>query len=451
MSAPGRQQEAADGVVASGAELVGAVGGTRAVAAPDAIARDYIVLALRLDQHVPGLVDGYYGPASLKAQVDIEQLRAPARLRDDAVALRERLETEVTETDRSAWLRAQLTALEAQAAALTGDALPYEEHVRRCFDWSPAWRAEEQFDAAAAAIEDVLPGPGSVAERLAAWDERHTIDPSLVEAAAGWLIERFRERSAERFGLPEGESLTLSLVHNQPWSGYNWYEGGLRSRIDLNLDLPIRAADLVHTIAHETYPGHHLEHATKEAVLVEDSRRLEASVLLINTPECLISEGLADVGLRVVLPQGDERELLAELYVRGGVVAAADRGAARDGADRDVRLRPLRRRLAEIRVNAALLRHAHGATSDETLAYLCDVGRLPEPRARKALEFIEHPLWRTYVFVYHEGEALLERWLGAVPSAARVGRFGRVLREQLTPSVVAHEAARADDPGDGRA
>jgi hypothetical protein len=56
--------------------------------------------------------------------------------------------------------------------------------------------------------------------------------------------------------------------------------------------------------------------------------------------------------------------------------------------------------------------------------------------AAKRLEFIEHPLWRTYVFVYAEGEALLGRWVDAVPSADRADRFGRLLREQLTPAAV---------------
>jgi hypothetical protein len=56
---------------------VPAVGGERLVPAPDPIARDYILLALRLDQHVDGLVDGYFGPAALKGQVETEQLRRP--------------------------------------------------------------------------------------------------------------------------------------------------------------------------------------------------------------------------------------------------------------------------------------------------------------------------------------------------------------------------------------
>ena len=47
--------------------MVPAVGGERDVPAPDPFARDYLLLALRLDARIPGLVDGYYGPAELKA------------------------------------------------------------------------------------------------------------------------------------------------------------------------------------------------------------------------------------------------------------------------------------------------------------------------------------------------------------------------------------------------
>ena len=39
--------------------------------------------------------------------------------------------------------------------------------------------------------------------------------------------------------------------------------------------------------AHETYPGHHTEHVTKEQTLVRDQGRLEESILLIGTPQAL--------------------------------------------------------------------------------------------------------------------------------------------------------------------
>jgi hypothetical protein len=75
------------------------------------------------------------------------------------------------------------------------------------------------------------------------------------------------------------------------------------------------------------------------------------------------------------------------------------------------------------------------------LTWLERVGRFAPAVAAKRLEFIEHPLWRTYVFVYHEGEALLRQWLAAVPEIDRPARFGRLLREQLAPATIAAELA----------
>ena len=40
------------------------------------------------------------------------------------------------------------------------------------------------------------------------------------------------------------------------------------------------------------------------------------------------------------------------------------------------------------------------------------------------------------MFVYAEGEALLHRWVDAVPPDHRAARFGRLLHEQLTPADV---------------
>ena len=429
-----------------------AVGGARSVPVPDPFARDYILLGLRLDQHIAGLVDGYYGPADLKAQVDIEQLQAPARLADDAGALLARLPSEVVDAQRRDWLEAQLVALLTHAAGLAGDELPYLEHVTRCFSWTPVRRDEAMFDTAAAELDALLPGPDPLADRLAAWDAQFEVPLDRLPTIVDWLVGRFRARSADLFGLPEGEELRVSLVTKQPWTGYNWYDGGRRSRVDLNTDLPVRVADLVHVIAHETFPGHHLEHSWKETDLVERQRRLEASILLINAPECLISEGLADLGRHFASAPDEDADLYAEIYGRAGLPIAEDRIAAREAAQRTVAMAGPRRRLGESRVNAALMRHADGASHDEALAYLERVGRFAPLMAAKRLEFIEHPLWRTYVFIYHEGEALLRRWLEAVPAEARPARFGRLLHEQLTPAAIAAELAtqRTDiTPPDG--
>jgi hypothetical protein len=416
-----------------------AVGGVRQVPVPDPVARDYLLLALRLDQHVPGTVDGYYGPADLKAQTDMEQLRSPARLAEDAAALRGRLATEVDDAARHHWLDLQLVALETLARTRAGEAIPYLDQVTRCFAFTPARRPASTLEAAASALEELLPGTGTLGERLAAEDARWTIEPDRVRAVADVLVARYRDRAAALFGLPAGGELTVTLVRDQPWSGYNWYDGGYRSRVDFNLDLPIRLPAFAGVVAHETYPGHHLEHALKEQVLVEELGRGEASILLINTPECLISEGLANLGRDFVLPDEELAELLVELAPIAGLPLAADPAALREAASRAAAIRTQRAILDESRLNAALMLHADGVPREQVVTYLVDVGRFSPETAEARLGFIEHPLWRLYIYVYSEGEALLRRWLHAVPAAERAARFGRLLREPLTPPAIQAE------------
>ena len=414
---------------------VRAVGGTRTVPEPDPIARDYLMLGLRLDQQVPGLIDAYYGPASLKAEVEIEPKRPAASLREDAASLRARVADEIDARDRRTWLMAQLVALEAQASVLAGDTLPYVDLVAKAFDFEPRRVPDEVLVAAAARVDELLPGDGDLSVRIEAWDAELEILAERLPAVIDWLTERFRARSAELFGLPTGERLRVGLVRNQPWSAYSWYDGGLHSRIDINTDLPARLPNLAQIVAHETYPGHHLERASKDLDLVERGR-VESSIVLINTPESLISEGMADLGVEFAFPPDERPAVLEELFDIAGLVWAADKSRRRDTAERAATLIGPREVLHTSGVNAALMLHADGATREEALDYLVRAGRYPRAAAEKRLEFIVQPTWRTVVFVYSEGEALLRRWIDAVPEADRPVRFARLLHEQLTPGAI---------------
>jgi hypothetical protein len=304
-----------------------------------------------------------------------------------------------------------------------------------------ARRPDAVYTTAAARLAEFVPGVGPLPDRLAAWDARFVIPPARLRPVIDRIVALARERAAALFGLPPGEGLRVGLVTDQPWGGYNWYDGGLQSRVDINTDLPVQVKRLLDTICHETYPGHHLEHAWKEADLVGVRCRLEASVQTINTPECLISEGLAELGCRFASPPDSQADLLVELYGLAELPIAADPAAARDAAERTVALADARATLGGAAADAALLRHADDMAPEDVLAYLRDIGLMAADRAEKSLEFIEHPLWRTYVFVYSEGEALLRRWLDVVPEDGRAARFARLLHEQLTPGAVVEELA----------
>lgn len=416
------------------AEQVPAVGGTRTVPAPEPIVRDYLLLVLRLDQHRPGLVDAYYGPADLKAQADMESLRPPARLADDAIALRDRLPAEIADIQRREYLRGQLVALEAQARTSAGDLIPYEELIFRYFD-HPMSRVDDAiFRRASAELDALLPGAGPLDERLAAWERQLTVEPDRVQVVADHLASRFQARAGALFGLPDREAARISLVRDRPWGGYNWYEGGRRSRVELNLDLPVRLPGLMHTVAHETYPGHHLEASTKEARLVDGKGWTELTILTINTPECLMHEGLADLGYRFAVPGEDEVALLEEAIEIAGLPIAQDSVEMHVVTAIQPSIRAARAALRGVGGNAALMRHADGRSHAEVSNYLIEVGAKTAAGAAKQLEFIEDPLWRTYAPVYREGEALLERWLHQVPELERPARFARLLAEAHAPS-----------------
>ena len=418
---------------------VPAVGRQRRVPTPDPIARDYGFGPP--DQRIPGLVDAYFGPADLKVQVDIEPHRASAALVADAADLLGRLDGEVTDPARRAWLQSQLLALETHARVLAGEQPAYLELVRRCFDAEPIRRGDAAFRTVAGEVDRLLPGSGDVRDRLAEWDAGMVVPIDRLRGIVDWLVGVVRERSIALFGVPDGEALRVALVSGQPWSGYNWYDGGRRSRVDINTDLPIRVSDLIGLVSHETYPGHHLEHTWHEAVRIDQRGELEASVLLINTPECLISEGLAEVGRRFAVAPAGETDLVAELLDRAGIMPGSDAAPRRALAEQAVGLRIARAGLGAAAVDAALMLHVDGLDRAVVRSWLELVALMTPERAEKRLEFIEHPLWRTYVFVYAEGAALLERWLAAVPNEATPARFRRLLVEPITPSSIEAELA----------
>ncbi len=400
---------------------------------PDPVARDYLLLALRLDQRIPGLVDGYFGPAELKARVDMEQGRSPARLRDDAAGLRDRLAAEVADADRRAWLDAQLVALETQAAALAGEPLPYLDHVTRCFAYRPPRRPDAEFDAAAAAIDALLPGNEPLADRLDAFDRRFEIAVDRLPPILDWLVARFRATAAATFGLPDGEDLRVSLVRDQPWSGYNWFDGGRRSRVDINTDLPIRPfgarryrrpRDLSRTPSRARVEG------GRPGRRPRPPRGIDPADQHPGVPH---QRGPRRPRHRVRGPWTTTWPICWSSSTSGpGCRSRPTRSAAKDAAERTVALTSARRSLLAVRGNAAILRHADGRSHEDVLDYLRTVGRMPAEVAAKRLEFIEHPLWRTYVFIVRRGR-------GTAPSLGRrraAGRPGGALRSP--PARAAH-------------
>lgn len=394
---------------------------------PTAVDR-YLALGLRLGRHVDGLVDAYYGPPGLADRIQAERPAPPRRLADEAARLVADLDGGVDATgsgpdvlgpDRRRWLRAQVVGLHTTARRLAGEPVSYADEVESCYGVRPSPVPEDELAAAHRRLEGVLPGTGPLAPRYVTWREAQAVPPERLGEAVASLAEDLRERTHRLFGLPDGEHVTWELVTDRPWSGFNHYEGGLRSRVAINTDLPVLSPNLGHLVAHEAYPGHHTEHTRKEVGLVRARRQREETIFLVGTPQCLLAEGLADLGLEVLLGSEPEPLLaghLRPLGIRYDTEVVA--GVRRAGEV-----------LGSVRANAAWMLHQEGRPVDEVERYLDRWALLGPTRAAKAVEFLTDPTWRAYTSCYVEGLPRCRRFVAGDPA-----RFERLLTEQLVPA-----------------
>jgi hypothetical protein len=272
-----------------------------------------------------------------------------------------------------------------------------------------------------------LPGTGDLAARQLAWKRPFELANDRVLPLAETALAEVRRRTRAILQLPAGESMELKMVSGQPWSGYNWYLGQGRSRIEINTDLPVRVDYLVNLMAHEAYPGHHTEHTLKDGHLYRQAARLEHSILPLLAPECVISEGIATVAQDVIFP--DKGELAAWL----GEVLYPQAGIQVD-VDLQLRLARAGEKLDGLSGNAAFLLHVDRRPEDEIVEYIRHYGLRTEKEARRSLAFVSNPLYRAYIFTYFYGRRLLK---DAFARGGMLDVFRHVITEPVTPSAVA--------------
>ena len=242
------------------------------------------------------------------------------------------------------------------------------------------------FDAAHERLEELLPGDGTLAERHERWRDATRVPAEQVGRAVAAIIERARALTRDLVALPNGEGVVLEIVHDEPWMAFCNYLGDLRSRIEVNVDLPQSAFALLVLAMHETYPGHHAERACKEHLLVRGRGLLEETLVLVPTPQSLVSEGIAG--------------LAPSDAARGRRGRGAHCGLRDNGIEVDLAQALAVKRAGEpfrwAEVNAALMLHDGGASETETQAYLEHWGLMSPEIGAHVVRFLTEPTSRTY-------------------------------------------------------
>jgi hypothetical protein len=402
------------------------------------IAESYVKLVLAVGQHDANYVDAFYGPAEWKQAAEKAGKRPLPELRAEAQSLLGALASlpvpaasgaagagatgpgagaavpprphDQDEGEsalprlRHRYLEKQLSALAAHVDALSGARMSFDEESKALYDVIAPTYDAKHFQAILDRLEGVVPGEGPLAARIEAFRRRFVIPPDRVDAVFAAAIAECRRRTAAHIALPPGESFEVSYVKDKPWSGYNWYQGGFHSLIQVNTDLPIfidRAIDLA---AHEGYPGHHVYNALLEQHLVRERGWVELTVYPLFSPQSLIAEGTANFGVEVVFP-GPERLAFERrvLYPKAGLDPAA--AAAYD------KIQELLRDLSYAG-NEAARGYLDGKLAREAAQdWLVRYALMSPERAAQRMRFIE--TYRAYVINYNYGQDLVRRYIEA--------------------------------------
>ncbi|MBW0117678.1 DUF885 domain-containing protein [Pseudonocardia abyssalis] len=393
----------------------------------DEAVRDYLSLAVALDHLRPGTISVRAGDGPTPPG----PVRSPGALVRAAGELTVRLPGLGLEPRRERFLAAQLVALESAARRLAGQGVPYAAALRAAADGPVGAGDEDGYRAAHRDLDALLPGSGDLATRLAEHRRRDEVPVDLLPAAVDALADALRERARDA-GLVDGaEKVAFEVVGDASWSALHQRSGPGSSRVLVNAGVRPRRAGLARLLAHEAYPGHHVEQWRRETVLVGERGWAEHRLVVLGTPQALLAEGAAENGLYALVGSG---------WGRWASEVLSSVGLGFDGEHAE-RVGAAVARLAGVRLDAALLWHGGRGRSGDAEAHLRRWLLLDDRGARRVLRFVADPRWRDHVVTYVVGGPLVRRWLD-LPGATPARQLRTLHDEPWTPSGLREELRR---------
>lgn len=402
----------------------------------NAIANDYLLLQLTIGEKEDGYIDAYYGPEDLQTQAIAE---AQSLSLDDlsvrVSAMQDRLapfaddgeDGDTMDERRARFLSAQMTAADTRLRMLGGENLPFVEEAKGLFGVDVELAELDTFDPIIAEIDALVPGDGPLWQRLDEYRAGFIIPNDKLRPVMDAAIAECRARTAEYIDLPETESFSLELVNDKPWGGYNYYQGGFRSKIEVNTDLPTNLNRAVDLGCHEGYPGHHVLHSIHERENVNERGWAEFSIVPLFSPLAVISEGSANYGIELAFSRAEQLAFETE-------VLAPIAGIPADGLADYASLSKLTSRLSGARYTIGARYLGQEIDADEA-AQLLQKYQLASPeRARQSLRFID--TYRSYIINYGLGLDMVRASVEAAgpDQDARWARMIEILSEPTLPS-----------------
>lgn len=404
----------------------------------DKIAGSYVKLVLLVGQYDEGYVDAYYGPEEWKPspltaeQKKIFPYKSLLKEADNLIQSLNSISSASLnglEKLRYEYLVKQISAVKARIEILNGRKLNFDEESMALYDAAAPAHSNEYFAGLSHALDSLLPGKGTMAEKLEVFRKDFIIPKDKIDTVFKAAINECRRRTLEHIKLPANENFSVEYVTGVPWGAYNWYKGNEFSLIQVNTELPIYIDRAIDLACHEGYPGHHVYNALLEKILVREKGWLEYTVYPLYSPQSLIAEGTANYGIEMAFP-GEERIEFEKntLFPLAGLDSSK--------AGKYYAVIDLTNKLNYAMTEAAR-QYIDGKLSRQgVIDWLIKYGLSTPERAERSFRFIEH--YRSYVINYSLGQDMIKSYIekngGGKDSLKRWELFHYIISTPQTPS-----------------
>lgn len=390
---------------------------------------DFLKLALRIDKHNKGFVDFYIGPESIRQIVVNESITAPNKLLNDAKTLIKQLGNQGYDKIRERYLFKTLTAMKTSVELLLGYEIPFSELILRLHDAKIQPINDSELYKLKEDIDKANEGSGTLEARMKELRIRRTIPGKYVHKLLSRALEIVKNKTKELFIdlLPKEEQLTLKLVEQNNdefnWSYYEWYLGNYCSRIEVNPNFNMYWTSFLSGSAHEGYPGHHTEFVLKEYFLYRELSQFEHSILLLNSPKLIISEGIAEFAINVLFNYREQAEI--------GLNEFCPNKLQEDSLEKLAYQNSVRRRGSYIMFNLGYYAHIEKWSEDKLFRYTDTFEIYSEKDIKNRIKILDDPVLSTTPFSYYTGSKLIMDKYGEFPP---IKKFEELLTKPILPS-----------------
>ncbi len=279
--------------------------------------KDFLLLALRINKHIKGYVDFYFGPQKIRQIVDNESQTSPNKLLRDSITLIQLLGAQGYDKERERYLEKLLTAMKTSIEILNGTEISIKDQFVNLYDVDLQPAKEAELDNLKEDFEDAYRGSGSLEERMNKLRITRKVPESKVFKFFKKAVDITEKRTKELFVdlLPKNERIIIDVVKNDnskekvKWNCYNWYLGKYISRIEVNPNYQMYWTIFLSYTSHEAYPGHHTEFVIKEERLYRELNQFEHSILILHSPKLVISEGIANKAISILFSNQEVAEI----------------------------------------------------------------------------------------------------------------------------------------------